>query len=241
MASGRKTTKNRKPPAELDEVLRDFAHEIRTPLNGMLGYTHLIAAALNEGEDPEKIAGYNDTIKTATTRLLKICERVLDEAVSGETILIRRTVDAAKIASDVVDTFKALAEERGLELTCDFPADFPALNTDPLLLSQALSNLVSNAIKFTPKGGSVNVRGETSREDDALIFVIQDTGDGIPADLLLRLRSGENVSTAHRHGHKGWGRGLKITEDLCDKIGAQLRFEHARTGGTVALITIPLE
>ncbi len=241
MASDIKSTKDSKQRTDVDEALRNFAHEIRTPLNSMLGYTHLIADSLKEGKQPGKIAEYNDTVKTATTQLLKICERVLDEAVTGETILIRRSVDAAKIANDVVATFKALADERGVELICDFPADFPELNTDPLLLSQALSNLVSNAIKFTPKGGFVTVRGETCRETDALIFVVQDTGDGIPADLLLRLRSGEHFSTAHAHGHKGWGRGLMIADGLCSRIGAQLRFEHARTGGTVALITIPFE
>lgn len=224
-----------------NDVLRDFAHEIRTPLNGMLGYSQMIEIALNDGVDADKIGAYNENFKTATLRLLQICERVLDEAVSGETVVARQAVDGHELATSIVDTFKALAMQRGIDLTCEFPKDFPQLNTDPLLLGQALSNLVSNAIKFTPKGGSVKVRGERSNDDKALIFVVQDTGDGIPADLLLRMRRGEYVSTAHYHDHKGWGRGLRIADGLCTSIGASLSFEPARTGGTVAMITIPVD
>lgn len=223
-----------------NDTLRDFAHEIRTPLNGMLGYSQMIEIALDEGADREKISEYNANFKMATLRLLQICERVLDEAVSGESVVARQPVDGQELANSVVDTFKALAIQRGIELTCEFPADFPQLNTDPLLLGQALSNLVSNAIKFTPKGGRVEVRGERSNDGNALIFVVQDTGDGIPADLLLRMRRGECVTTAHYHDHKGWGRGLRIADGLCDSIGAELSFEPARNGGTVAMITIPI-
>lgn len=224
---------------DAEDVLRNFAHEIRTPLNGMLGYTQLIDATLQEDADPNKIARFNTNIRTATTRLLQICERVLNEAVSGEEVVSRQPVNAEELAGSIVETFKALAAQRGVELTCEFPADFPTLTTDPLLLGQALSNLVSNAVKFTPKGGSVKVRGEINNDDKAAIFVVQDTGDGIPADLLLRMRRGEHVSTAHYHDHKGWGRGLMIADSLCARIGAELSFEPARTGGTVAMISIP--
>lgn len=223
-----------------DDLLRNFAHEIRTPLNGMLGYTHLIAEAVKNGDDPAIIGDYNQTLKTATMRLLQICERVLDEAVSGENVVFFQDVNANEIANSVVETYQALASERRIDLKCEFPANFPVLHTDPLLLSQALSNLVSNAIKFTPAGGSVTVRGEFSHSDEAMIFIIQDTGVGIPADLLLRLRRGEVDSTAQLHGHQGWGRGLKIADTLCEKIGAELRFEKAKSGGTVAMISLPV-
>ncbi|MBO6518956.1 MAG: HAMP domain-containing histidine kinase [Rhodospirillales bacterium] len=223
-----------------DDVLRNFAHEIRTPLNGMLGYTYLIAEAVKNGGDSATIGDYNQSLRTATTRLLQICERVLDEAVTGESIVVRQNVNASEVANSVVETFRALAAERRVDLRCEFPANFPILQTDPLLLSQALSNLVSNAIKFTPGGGSVTVRGEFSHTDDAMIFIIQDTGAGVSADLLMRMRRGDVESTAERHGHKGWGRGLKIADALCGKIGAELRLEKARSGGTVAMISVPV-
>jgi two-component system cell cycle sensor histidine kinase PleC len=224
----------------VDRILRDFAHEIQTPLNAMLGYSQLIGTSLKPGCDLDKITEYNETLKTATTRLMLICERVLNDAVAGEVLVRKEEVDAKRLALNVAETFKALAAERGVNLVCDFPANFPTLMTDPLLLSQVLSNLISNAVKFTPAGGLVKVKGEISNHDDALIFVIQDTGTGIPADLLVRMRNGEKVSTAHTHGHKGWGRGLQIVNDICLKLGAELRFEPARSGGTVAMVSVPL-
>lgn len=224
-----------------EKSLRDFAHEIQTPLNAMLGYAQLIESSLKPGCDLDKIIEYNDTVKTATTRLMHICERVLNEAVSGNHVVKKQEVDAKQLAKDVAATFNALASERGVSLTCDFPDDFPSISTDPLLLSQIFSNLISNAIKFTPAGGMVKVKGEISYHDEAMIFVIQDTGSGIPADLLVRMRKGDQISTAHYHGHKGWGRGLMIVSDICEKLNAELRFEQARTGGTVALVCLPLK
>lgn len=228
-------------PSKDGDLLRNFAHEIRTPLNAMLGYTQLIESSLAPGCDIDQIADYNATVKTATTRLLHICERVLNDVVSGVSEVRVEKVDAQKMAEDIVETFGALASERGVTLVCDFPEDFPALMTDPLLLSQVLSNLVSNAVKFSPNGGVVKVKGEVSYQDEAFLFVIQDSGKGIPADLLFRIRRGEQVSMANDHGIKGWGRGLKIVLDICEKISAELRFEAARGGGTVALISLPFK
>lgn len=228
-------------PSKDGDLLRNFAHEIRTPLNAMLGYTQLIESSLAPGCDIDQIADYNATVKTATTRLLHICERVLNDVVTGVSEVRIEKVDAQKMAEDIVETFGALARERGVTLVCDFPDNFPALMTDPLLLSQVLSNLVSNAVKFSPNGGVVKVKGEVSYQDEAFLFVIQDSGKGIPADLLFRIRRGEQVSMANDHGIKGWGRGLKIVLDICEKIGAELRFEAARGGGTVALISLPFK
>lgn len=233
-----KNNNNTDEPA-VEKSLRDFAHEIQTPLNAMLGYVQLIETSLKPGCDLALIADYNNTLKTATTRLMHICERVLNEAVTGESVVRKEEVDARKLAHDVVETFSAFAKESGVALSCDFPDDFPMLMTDPLLLTQIFSNLINNAIKFTPAGGMVKVKGEISHRDEAMIFVIQDTGVGIPAGLLVKLRKGDSISTANHFGHKGWGRGLKIVDLLCDKLGAELRFEPADTGGTVALVCIP--
>ncbi len=228
-------------PSKDGDLLRDFAHEIRTPLNAMLGYTQLIESTLAPGCDIDQIADYNATVKSATTRLLHICERVLNEVVTGEAEVRIERVDARQMAMDITETFSALARERGVSLVCEFPDNFPALMTDPLLLSQVLSNLVSNAVKFTPSGGMVKVKGEVSYTEEAYLFVIQDNGKGLPADLLFRIRRGEQISMANDHGLKGWGRGLKIVLDICEKIGAELRFETARGGGTVALISLPFK
>lgn len=223
------------------DILKDFAHEIRTPLNAMIGYASLIRMELDGDKNLDKLRDFNQTVETSTIRLVRICERVLDDANLGTRSVSVTSFDAAELAASIAATFRQLAKERGIVVTVNFPKVFPNLLSDPLLVSQVLSNLVSNAIKFTPKGGSVSIIGEISVQNDAMIFIIRDTGAGIPADLLLRIRRGERVTTAQSHKHKGWGRGLKIAEDICRSLNAELTFTQAATGGTVVLFSLPFD
>lgn len=223
-----------------DNILRDFAHEIRTPLNAIFGYSSLIRHEIKGNKDIKKISEYNDTVEMATIRLLRICERVLEDAISGARSIMPEEIDIRELAGNVMSTFEELAKKRGIEIRVNFHDDFPRLISDPLLIEQVLSNLVSNAIKFTPKGGSVSIRGEVGENDNAMIFVIRDTGAGIPADLVMRIRRGEHITTAEQHGHKGWGRGLKIAYDICHSLQAELTFAHADTGGTIVMFSLPL-
>ena len=206
----------------------------------MIGYSSLIRHELKGNKDINKISGYNETVEMATIRLLRICERVLGDAISGARSVMPEAIDVRELVGNVMSTFKELAKERRIEIRVNFPDDFPKLISDPLLIEQVLSNLVSNAIKFTPKGGSVSIRGEVGENDKAMIFVIRDTGAGIPADLVMRIRRGEHVTTAQEHGLKGWGRGLKIAHDICRSLQAELSFAHADTGGTIVMFSLPL-
>ena len=223
------------------ERLRDFSHEIRTPLNAMIGYSQLINSELDSGKNEAKLKEYNQTIKTATVRLLRICERVLDDTVSGERSVNLIQVDMSRLVDDVITTFQELARQKGIVIKSDFPEDFPILSTDPILVEQVFSNLISNAIKFSPDGGSITLKGEVNVENGAMIFLIRDTGPGIPAYLMLKVMQGERATTSHETGQKGWGRGLKISHDICRSLNATLRFESAEEGGTVVMFSLPLE
>lgn len=220
--------------------LGDFAHEIRTPLNAMLGYAGMIKSELDAEKNEAKLRGYAETIETATVRLLKICERVLDDAIAGDRSVKLEPVNISDLAREVADTFSELAAKKGIAIKYEFPDDFPELNTDPILFGQVLSNLVGNAIKFSPVGGSVLLRGEIDAVNRALVFVIRDTGSGIPADVFLRIRRGEKVSTTSKIGKEGWGRGLKIAIDICNLLDIDLNFAEAESGGTVVSLSLPL-
>ncbi len=220
--------------------LGDFAHEIRTPLNAMLGYAGLIKTELDAENYEAKLRDYAETIETATVRLLRICERVLDDAIAGDRSVKLEPVNLSDLGREVADTFKELAAKKGIEIKHEFPDNFPELNTDPILFGQVLSNLVSNAIKFSPDGGSVVLRGEIDADNRALIFVIRDTGSGIPADLLLRIRRGENVSTTSKVGQEGWGRGLRIAMDICNLLDININFAEAKSGGAIVSLSLPL-
>ncbi len=225
--------------SEFQSRLRDFAHEIRTPLNAMIGYSHLIEKELEETNDPARIKDYNDTIKTSTVRLLRICERVLEDAIDGKRSVRDVPVDITELADKVIETFRQLAAEKNIELISAFAEDYPNVQTDPLLVEQVLSNLMSNAIKFTPSGGSITLKGEVDQENKAMIFLIRDTGHGIPADILAKIRRGEKLPESRNSGHRGWGRGLKISREICDLLGATLTFAPADTGGTIVMFRLP--
>ncbi|OEJ69539.1 sensor histidine kinase [Magnetovibrio blakemorei] len=226
---------------EFKNRLRDFAHEIGSPLNAMIGYSHLIRTEFDGGGDLSKIREYSDTIETSTKRLLKICERVLDDAVTGEQSVRLEVVHMSKLADGVVSTFKEQAKSRGIILKSSFQNGFPKLLTDPILVEQVLSNLVSNAIKFTPTGGSIDIHGEIGQGGRTLIFVIRDTGKGIPANFLMKIRNGERVtSSAKETGQKGWGRGLAIATEICKRLKADLVFAPAKTGGAIVMFSLPI-
>jgi two-component system, cell cycle sensor histidine kinase PleC len=225
---------------EFQERLRDFAHEIHTPLNALIGYSQLIKRELNGDQDDAKLKDYNHTVEESTVRLLRICERILDDAISGEFAVKITNVDMGELSLGILSTFSELAKDKGISLNSDFPDNFPDLSTDRVLVEQVLTNLVSNAIKFTPAGGSISLKGEINAENNAMIFLIRDTGKGIPADLLLKIRNGERVTTSPKLGQKGWGRGLSIAQQICARLDASLRFEPAENGGTVVMFTLPL-
>lgn len=226
--------------AETDQ-LRHFAHEIRNPLNAMLGYSQILKGDVGVEPTPQVVGECADRIYTATKRLLQICERVLDEAVQGQSIVHKEPVDFHKLCVEVVQTFEVEAEEQGVRLTYDIAADFPIMHTDPVLVYEIMANLIGNAIKFTPKGGLVMVKGEASYKNEALILIVQDTGKGIPTTVLRSLIKGESMTTSFVHSHrKGWGQGIQLVQEKARLLGGELEIESALGGGTVACIRLPM-
>lgn len=224
------------------DVLRQFAHEIRNPLNAMLGFSSILKGELGEDVDKETVRDYAERINTATKRLLQICERVLDETVQGHNIVRNESVDFHKFCIEVVNTFESEAQEKGVKLTYAIAEDFPILQADPVLLYEIMSNLISNAVKFTPKGGAVVIKGEVSYKNEAVILIVQDTGKGIPTTIIRSLMKGERVTTSFAHSQrKGWGQGMQTVLEKAQLLGGGLEIESALGGGTVACVRLPMD
>lgn len=224
------------------ELLREFAHEIRNPLNALMGYSDMIQGEGGLTPSMEDITDYAGRINTATKRLLEVCERVLDESIQGRTIVKRQDVDFHKFCPEIVRTFEAEAEEHGVKLTYEVAKDFPMMHTDPVVLYEIMSNLIGNAIKFTPKGGLVRVKGEVSHRNEALILVVQDTGKGIPSTILRSIMKGDGPTTTFAHSNRrGWGQGMQTILEKAELLGGSLQIESALSGGTVAAVHLPME
>jgi len=222
------------------ELLSEFAHEIRTPLTAMLGYTAFLKGDGDVALTPEQNRDIAERLHASTKRLLQITERILDEAVSGAPKVKKETFNFASFSDELIGTFEVDAKARGVNLVHEIADNFPDLTTDPVLLYEMLSNLISNALKFTPKGGLVKIKGEVDIRSKGLILVIQDTGQGIPATILMRMLQGASTSTStDRSDQKGWGKGVQLVRKKAALLGGVLEIENAPQGGTVACIRIP--
>ena len=223
-----------------NELLREFAHEIRTPLTAMIGYTSFLRRAEKVKLSENQAQDYAQRLHISTKRLLEITERVLDEAVRGEPRVVKQKVDFKQFAEELLQTFEGLAQERGVDLVLDISKKFPELYTDPVLLYEMMTNLISNALKFTPRGGKVKIKGEVDIHNEGIILVIQDTGKGIPASILMRMMQVEearNISAVSEQ--RCWGQGVNLVRQKAKLLGGRLEIENAPQGGTVACIRLP--
>ena len=224
------------------ELLREFAHEIRNPLNALMAYSGMIRGDGGIKPSAEQIDDYAGRINTATKQMLKICERVLDESIQGRAIVKKEDVDFTEFCPQIIQTFDAEAEERGVKLSYTITEDFPIMYTDPVVLYEIMSNLIGNALKFTPKGGLVTVKGEVSFKNEALLLVVQDTGKGIPTTIVRSIMKGESTTTTFAHSNRrGWGQGMQTIMEKAQLLGGGLEIESALSGGTVACIRLPME
>lgn len=222
--------------------LAELAHEIKTPLNAMLGYTSMLSdQILGDMGDP-RYGDYARTVHEAAQHLQDICDRILghfrDDA-DGPIDVI--DVDVGDLADSVVRLFARMAEERGVHLSATVPDGFPSLRTDPKRLSQILMNLVSNAIKFTPRGGSVRIVAEYDSASGAMIFVVADTGQGMSESRMkAAIQPYRHDGQASPHGDKGEGLGLSIVDQLARQLQGELRLASEEGVGTVASVCLPL-
>ncbi len=199
------------------DFLATMSHEIRTPMNGMLVMAELLAGTAL----PVRQQRYAETIVRSGQTLLTIINDILDlsKIEAGKLELEQGRVSIATIVDDVLALFSERASSKSLDLAAQIAGDVPAvIEADPVRLSQVLSNLVNNALKFTERGhvSIVVAREENAGAEHArLLFAVEDTGIGIPADKVGRIFeafSQADQTTTRRFG--GTGLGLSICQRL---------------------------
>ena len=230
------------------EFLANMSHEIRTPMNGIIAATDL---ALGEVVPPT-VEQYLHIVQNSSYALLGIINDILDfsKIEAGQLELKERIFRLDEMFDRVMDVFIYQAGEKGIELLVDIDRDTPRiLLGDSLRLQQVLTNLISNAIKFTPAGGSilVSVHGHTvghaSEVDDQveLSFSVKDTGSGISPDYLPLLfqpfTQGDSSSTRK---YEGTGLGLSICKRFVTMMHGDIWVESSLGKGSTFFFTVRL-
>ena len=223
-----------------DEFIGLISHELRTPLSSILGYLELMRDDEDHPLSAEQVQ-YLDVAERNANRLLRLVGDLLFTAQveSGKFALDLRDMPLDSIVSASLQTGIPLARGAGVELTVELPETALLVHGDPVRLGQAVDNLISNAIKFTPRGGSVTLslfqRGEQA------VVEVRDTGLGIPASELDKLFSRFfRASTATRNAVPGVGLGLTITKAIVTAHHGEMDVESEEGVGTCFSMSLPL-
>ena len=224
--------------ARLEEVeqqrrsaLADVSHELRTPLAVIQGNLE----ALLDGVYPADAAHLEPIL--AETRLL---ERLIDDlrtltlAEAGSLVLHREPTDLGALLNDVAAGYRSQAKQGAIELTVKVAGDLPHLEIDPARIREVASNLLTNALRHTPRGGFVALSAELA--DGQAAFTVRDTGSGIPPDQLERIfdrfyRSPDSP---------GSGLGLPIAKSLIEAHGGTITANSEIGEGTTIQVSLPL-
>ena len=221
--------------------LANMSHELRTPLNAVIGFTDLMRQGMFGSLGNERYEEYATLIYDSGQLLLDLISDMLDMAKieAGKLELNFERVDLTGTIEDSVRLLTNRAESSGIELTVTAPATPISLTADRRAVKQVLLNLLTNAIKFTPAGGQVDVRVRVDYEH--VIVSVRDNGIGIPADELPRLgKPFEQVCGDPMLAKSGTGLGLALVRALVEKHGGQMRIESEEGVGTEVSVDFPL-
>ena len=222
------------------EFLANMSHELRTPLNAIIGFSDIVRSRALGGSS-EKYAEYGAFIHQSGRHLLDLISDILDLAKidAGCKILHHEPVDVASLIVDESTKAAETARAKGVSLSWTLPRELPLLRADPHALRQILDHLLSNAVKFTPQGGRIEVSADLSPGGEFTISV-SDTGIGIAPE--------DQAQIFDRFGHahpevtaaqRGSGLGLPIVKGLADMHGAHIEFESTLGEGTRVSIIFP--
>ena len=222
-----------------DEFLATLSHELRTPLNAVLGWTNILRHGNIQSEELKQGL---ETIERNARIQAQIIEDLLDMSriISGKVRLEVQQTDLSAVLNESMETLRVTAEAKGVRLQAVIDPFAGPISGDPNRLRQVFWNILHNAIKFTPKGGNVQVRLE--RIGSQVEVNVIDSGEGIAPEFLPyifdRFQQGD-ASTTRRHG--GLGLGLAIVKQLVELHGGNVRVKSRGIGqGTVITVHFPL-
>ncbi|MDE2078452.1 MAG: response regulator [Burkholderiales bacterium] len=225
-----------------EDFLASMSHEIRTPLNGVIGTLDLLSLGQLDDNQREQV----NAMREASNALLGIINDILDfsKIEAGKLDINPEPVDLSQLLGSVINLYRDTASSKGLTLDLQVSGVDRAVMCDPLRIRQIVSNLISNALKFTKEGGvTIKARGLAKGKDQIQLRIdVIDTGIGIPLASQWKVFSAfsqAEADTAKRFG--GTGLGLAICKRLCQLMGGSISLKSTPGKGTTFSVDVPLD
>ncbi|MDF1793399.1 MAG: ATP-binding protein [Thalassobaculaceae bacterium] len=221
--------------------LANMSHELRTPLNAIIGFAEVLKNQKFGPLGDERYSSYAEIVRTSGTHLLDLINDLLDlsRAEAGGLIPADSTISLDAQISRAIDMSRGEIDASRLNLKIEVDDEVPPVRADARLILQLLSNLITNAVKFTRSDGTITI-GATIDERRSVSLYVADTGIGIPKDQLEKvLEPFTQLDTRLHREHHGAGLGLPLCRAIAQAHGGQLTVESEFGEGTRVTVTLP--
>jgi PAS domain S-box-containing protein len=221
------------------EFLSNVSHELRTPLNAILGFAQIFERA-SPSMTTEKFARFGGIIRENGIYLLDLINGILDLSAieAGRLNIVEDKVDLAVLAQDAIQLVRLRAGEDEINLVNSIGHNAPRIEVDQVKMKQVLVNLLTNAIKFTPTGGRVEL--SFAHTGDGLNICVADDGIGMSdEEITLALEKFGRIGRSRKAARDGLGLGLPLAKELVEAHGGSLALASVPNGGTTVTISLP--
>ena len=227
--------------AQKRSFLRMVSHELRTPLNSIIGFSEIISKELCGPLGSPQYKEYAEHVRQSGLKLLKLVNQVLEiarlEGQAAELEPIPELLDHA--VDDVLDALRDEIAARKVRVKVEDEGHLPAVSADPRAVRTVLTNLLQNAVTFSPEGGEVRIGARRTPLGGVRIYV-EDDGEGVdPADIPRLMRPFEQGQNALTRSTEGAGLGLPIVVLLCKAMGGALQLVSEPGRGLKAEVLLP--
>jgi len=227
------------------EFLSNMSHDIRTPMNSIMGMLTLLKKETSLTDKGKELFG---KLEVSSNTMLEILNNVLDMSriESGNVVLQEGLLKASDLINEIGAIYTGAAGAKGVKLSAKITLDHEEYLADVVAVKKVISNILSNAIKYTPASGNVEVfirsKGENALGYDIVEFVCRDSGIGMKEEFVKRLfRPFEREMDTKINMISGTGLGLAIVKNLIDMMNGSISVESRKNEGTVIAITMPMK
>lgn len=242
----RDVTEERELQHMRDNLANMIVHDLRSPLTSLLAGVNLLRDRLPKEQQTQLIKQSIDVAIRSGNRMLGLVNTLLDisRMESGELTLNRATIELSQVVDEVVVDLTPLANDQGVVLITEMPAGLPAVSADREKLSRVLTNLLDNALKFSPPGSQVVVRADCAPNGNGpaqLLCTVLDSGPGIPPEYLTRVFDRFVQVEGQAGRRQGTGLGLAFCKLAVEAHGGRIWVENRPEGGSAFYFALPVE